>query len=173
MQNMKDEISFRKIYEKSIIGLAKPELGEKFIYFSELSLFLQLSLSSPSTKLFLSQFFHDFCHLRPSSSPARATRWSSTIGLEDSTQNGRLSRSSSSETSHVSRVLLACSLPFRPPRRFNSPPPAWNHHEHPLAGSIHVCWRGCSFVRGSYDPRIGYTSYTSVAPRLDFRTSGL
>ena len=44
-QNMKDEISFRKIYEKSIIRLAKPELGEKIIYFLELSLFLQLSLS--------------------------------------------------------------------------------------------------------------------------------
>ena len=41
---MKDEILFLKIYEKSIIGLAKPELGEKFI-FSELSLSSYSSLS--------------------------------------------------------------------------------------------------------------------------------
>ena len=31
MQNLKDEILFRKIYERSIIRLAKPELGEKSI----------------------------------------------------------------------------------------------------------------------------------------------
>ena len=95
----------RKIF---LVGLVRPELKE--IYFlGTFSLFLQLSLSfhpRQTLSLFLS-VLHDFGHLRQPSSPARATRWSSTFGLEDPTQDQRLPQSSSPKTSRVSRNLLA------------------------------------------------------------------
>ena len=164
---------FVKFTKNLLSGQLNPSQEKNLFFFETFSLSTTLSLLTLDKTLSLSQFLHDFSHLRPSSSPTRATRWSSTFGLEDPTQNRRLSRSSNWKMSSVSCVLLTCSSLFWPPRRFNSPPPAWNHHEHPLAGPIHVCWHEYSFVRGSYDLRPGSTSYAFVAPRLDRRTSWL
>ena len=150
MRNFKIKFCFVKITKDFfLIGLVRPELKGNLVFFS----FLEFSLSSfsslsphPRQTLFLSLGSPQF--RPPPTAILTGEDHLVELDLRPRRPDPGLAVFADEQLGNV--ALFPRSPPrlslFRPPWSFNSPPPAWNHHKHPLTAPICDCWNGCSFI---------------------------